>query len=190
MAGYLSGKNGRSMKIVPSATNDKKKTIDTAQLEYRIPGSKQRLIFSQVVLEWFVRHRQKRSTDTEVGGQLFAEITVDNVIIRVATGPYRCDRMRRNQFQPDISQERKDIVKIFKKGLHYVGNWHTHPEPYPSPSGNDTNSMAEYFNQSKHELNNFVLVIIGTSTFPAGLWVSLHGCKRWLHLDENENELD
>ena len=66
------------------------------------------------------------------------------------------------------------IESYFDQGLHYVGDWHTHPEKHPTPSADDLRSIAECFRQSTHELLGFLLVILGTGDPPAGLWVGWH----------------
>jgi integrative and conjugative element protein (TIGR02256 family) len=58
--------------------------------------------------------------------------------------------------------------------LHFLGDWHTHPEPHPTPSGTDLESMRDCFNRSKKQVNYFIMIIVGTSTPDLSLWVSLH----------------
>ena len=57
--------------------------------------------------------------------------------------------------------------------LHYVGDWHTHPEPQPRPSGTDTRSFWDMFRKSRHQLAGFVMIIVGTIAPPAGLFVGI-----------------
>jgi hypothetical protein len=59
------------------------------------------------------------------------------------------------------------------EGLHFIGDWHTHPERIPAPSKQDELSVQEMFGRSFHALNGFVLVIVGEEEFPAGLFVSI-----------------
>ena len=59
-------------------------------------------------------------------------------------------------------------------GLHYVGDWHTHPDPVPLPSMTDLHSISECLIRSRHELNAFVMVIVGTAPLPEALHVSVH----------------
>jgi integrative and conjugative element protein (TIGR02256 family) len=78
-------------------------------------------------------------------------------------------------FRPDRSAERKEIRKLFEEGLHYLGDWHTHAQRRPHPSGIDLESMSELVLKSRHELSGFLMVIVGSSEPPEGLWVSFHG---------------
>lgn len=74
-------------------------------------------------------------------------------------------------FWPDRAVEIDDIQLMFKQGLHYVGDWHTHPEVKPSPSTIDNSKILDIFHQSTHELDRMLMVIVGLSTFPEGLFV-------------------
>jgi proteasome lid subunit RPN8/RPN11 len=63
---------------------------------------------------------------------------------------------------------------MHSKGLHFIGDWHTHPEGIPRVSPSDLHSIRRAFEQSKHHLNGFVLLIAGTAAFPLGLFLSLY----------------
>lgn len=110
----------------------------------------------------------------EAGGQLFASFSAKRIEIRVATKPRRVDWRRRCGFQPSRVQDQRDIDFYFDMGLHFVGDWHTHPEKFPKKSWLDIKSMRECFRESTHQLNALVLVVVGTAEFPFGLDVSLH----------------
>jgi integrative and conjugative element protein (TIGR02256 family) len=62
-------------------------------------------------------------------------------------------------------------------GLHFIGDWHTHPERVPSPSASDIRSIREAVTRSVHHLNGFVLLIAGTEAFPLGLFVKLYSAR-------------
>ena len=61
----------------------------------------------------------------------------------------------------------------FSSGLHYIGDWHTHPEDIPEPSGVDINKMQAIFRKSDHQLKGMLLVVVGRGTAPDGLWVGI-----------------
>ncbi|MEQ1864442.1 MAG: Mov34/MPN/PAD-1 family protein [Micropepsaceae bacterium] len=135
--------------------------------------SGQRLVFSSAVLEHFDRYRQVRWWQREAGGQLFARIALPEITIEEATGPRRSDRRTRHSYEPNRTAEQKEIAGRHARGLHFVGDWHTHAEAVPTPSVRDTTSMRELVANSRHLLNGFVLVIVGTSAVPNGLFVSV-----------------
>jgi len=57
--------------------------------------------------------------------------------------------------------------------LIYVGEWHTHPEGIPSPSGTDMNAMIEIGESDDVNIENPLLLILGInpSKMDAGAYV-------------------
>ena len=143
------------------------------ELIYGLRGPRKRLAFTSKVLGHFERNRQQRATANEAGGQLFARFAEDAIIVEVATGPYRTDKRSRFLFTPDRRREQRDIDEHFPKRLHFIGNWHTHPEAVPSPSGVDLKNTRQRFVESEHALKAFLVVIVGLAPFPSGLYVAL-----------------
>jgi len=153
------------------------------ELKFDIGQSSQRLVLSRPVLRHFQKYQQKRASLPEAGGQLFARLSaLPEVIIDHATGPRRSDFRTRTIYVPDRLAEQPEIDYWHRKGLHYVGDWHTHPEPIPHPSRDDTESIRESFVKSKHTLHGFLLIIVGTAPFPNGLYVSLNNANSELLL--------
>ncbi|MCU1338031.1 MAG: hypothetical protein JWO19_3612 [Bryobacterales bacterium] len=139
-----------------------------------VGSSSQSVTFTDQVLEWLRRHRQTRTSQPEAGGQLFAVITGTEIVVSDITGPRTTDKRFRLLYMPDRKLEQQEIDVRFERGLHYVGDWHTHPESKPKPSYQDLQSMRECVTKSRHQLNAFLLVIAGTDDTPRGLHVSLH----------------
>lgn len=140
------------------------------------------MTFEKSVLDHFDKWRQLTPGMSEAGGQLFGAVEEKCIKLILATGPRRSDRRGRFFFIADRLAERREIGSLHKSGLHYFGDWHTHPQAVPTPSGTDLASMADLFARSKHELNAFLMVIVGTSGFPDGLHVSLHEEAAWSKL--------
>jgi proteasome lid subunit RPN8/RPN11 len=72
--------------------------------------------------------------------------------------------------------------------MHFVGEWHTHPEPHPAPSSLDLSSAREAFVTSIHELNFFVSIIVGNEPEKLDLWVGVHdgvNARRLVELKPN-----
>lgn len=154
-------------------------------LRYQVSETSHTVLFTEDVVKHFRRHRQRWSWCPEAGGQLFAKLSPAQVEICKATGPYRNDTRGRYFFRPDRGKESSDIEECFRQGLHYVGDWHTHPQKYPEPSAEDLVSIADSFKKSTHELLGFLLVIVGTTNPPGGLWVGWHDGKRSVQLLED-----
>ena len=142
-------------------------------ISYTIGASGQRLLLTDEVLAHFRRHRQLADHSKEAGGQLFATFNGDKIQIERATGPRQSDRRGIRSFIPNRLAERREIKRLFKARLHYVGDWHTHPEPRPQPSSTDIDSFQNMFSKSRHKLASLVIVIVGTVAFPEGLFVGL-----------------
>jgi integrative and conjugative element protein (TIGR02256 family) len=150
---------------------------------YPIGRSGQYFIIEKNVLDHFAKWRQLKPITPEAGGQLFGNVEGQRINIKLATGPKSSDRRGRFFFIANRFAERREISALHKTGLHFFGDWHTHPEAFPAPSGIDLVSMADLFTRSKHELNAFLMVIVGTADFPEGLHVSIHEANAWTKLE-------
>jgi len=133
-----------------------------------------RLIIQIDAAEVFLAHRQLRARDNESGGQLFGTVHEGAINIAKATGPSKNDWRSRFGFRPLRSREQRDIENMFKQGLHFLGNWHTHPEYRPTPSITDFQSISEEFLKSDHQLPFFLMAIVGLSSDPTNWWMSAH----------------
>ena len=151
-------------------------------IEYSIEGSGQTLVLTQAVIDHLKRHRQSSPISREAGGQLFARFEGNTIRIERATGPRPSDRRSLMTFVPNRLAERREIKRLFKQGLHYVGDWHTHPESLPKPSQTDTDSFREMFRKSRHKLASLVIVISGTAAPPEGIFVGLYDETGWREL--------
>jgi len=152
---------------------------------FDLPGGGQRLIFTDSALRSMESYRQTNRRRAEAGGQLFAKITSNLVVVALATGPHRKDIRRRFSFIPNKKRLAEEIQTYFQKGLHFVGDWHTHPQKKPKPSWLDIRSMRSCFTQSRHELEHFLIVIVGNATTPAGIWVGLINRSQTVTLSAN-----
>jgi integrative and conjugative element protein (TIGR02256 family) len=140
---------------------------------FPIGTSGQRLVFSSAVVGHFRNHRQLRWWHREAGGQLFARFAMPDIVIEKATGPRRSDWRTRYSYRPNRRAEQREFRAHYARGLHFVGDWHTHPESIPRPSSRDQRSMQEMVTRSAHALNGFVLVIVGQEDLPGGVFVAL-----------------
>lgn len=141
------------------------------------PNAK-RLIFTPTILRILYSERQLKPSQCESGGQLFGAFAGDVVTLTAATTPSHEDHRSRFKFTRLRTTEQAEIDREFSKGLHYLGDWHTHPEPRPIPSPTDQFGAKKLFRTSRHELPNFLMVIVGTSCDPADLYVALVNRRR------------
>ncbi len=141
---------------------------------YPIGSSDQTIILSDTVVGHLKRYRQMHNRQREAGGQLFARFDRIRIIVEEATGPRRSDRRTRISYTPSRFAERREINSRYKRGLHYIGDWHTHPERIPSPSIIDIRSIGDCVTKSEHSLNGFILIVVGPAEPPDGFHTSLH----------------
>lgn len=142
----------------------------------RYPGitADQTLAFSTGVIAHLLKQRQTKPWHKESGGQLFGRVTPYEIFVVEATGPRSSDVRTRTSYKPDRRAEQVEIDERFQRGLFFLGDWHSHPEKFPSPSGTDSLSMTECFRKSKHSLPWFLLVIIGTGQTWTGAYIALY----------------
>jgi integrative and conjugative element protein (TIGR02256 family) len=143
-------------------------------IEYPIGTSSQSLVLGRQPLAHMARHRQLHWWQAEAGGQLFARYHGPRILVELATGPRPGDRRTRHSYRPDPVAEQQEIDACFAKGLHFIGDWHSHPEGVPAPSHVDEESIAECVRKSSHGLNGFVLIVVGRMPAPSGLRVLVH----------------
>jgi len=142
-------------------------------LVYGIESGGPSVILTDDAIASMAHHRQMTAKDREAGGQLFARFEGTSTIIVEATEPKPLDKRSRYGFSPNQWLQRLEIKFLHKRGKHFVGDWHTHPQPVPSPSNEDINNMVDCFRKSRHELRAFLMVIVGTAEPPEGLYVCL-----------------
>ena len=67
----------------------------------------------------------------------------------------------------DATKANEFISKDYEESEHtrvYVGEWHTHPEKNPSPSGTDYSSIINNFISSKICVPFLTMIIVGTES--------------------------
>lgn len=71
----------------------------------------------------------------------------------------RCER--------DAKKANTFIKEDYEQSGHtrsYMGEWHTHPEPYPHPSWTDFSSIANTFKESALDYPFLIMAIVGTES--------------------------
>jgi len=152
-------------------------------LIFKLSGHAQTLVFTNSVQRLFQKYKQTDKNQAEAGGQLFAKITPKLIIVTTATGPHPRDKKGRFHFFPGLKRLRREIHSYFIKGLHYVGDWHTHPQINPRPSLLDLASMRLAYATSRHELHYFVLVVVGNGYNAQDVWVGLVNSRETIGLN-------
>jgi integrative and conjugative element protein (TIGR02256 family) len=115
------------------------------------------------------QYRQLCVTDPEVGGAIIGIYRPPHIEITSFTRPDRQDKRSRFEFIRRSSKHLLTVLQHWKKsnGIEtYLGEWHTHPEDHPTPSGTDMNEWCTKLPQGKEKL----LIIIGRKSNWYGLW--------------------
>lgn len=137
----------------------------------RLDGISQELLVEQPVLEHVSRHRQLTVWSTEAGGQLFGTIDKDKVCVVEATGPYAGDDRSRYRYRSNPVTAQRAIDERSKRGLLYLGEWHTHAEEHPGASSLDGDAMRRLIANSHLNSNLLLMLIAGWAPDINGLAV-------------------
>lgn len=98
------------------------------------------LHFSDASLKIFSQHIQLRDVDREAGGLLLGSVHGSHMLIEHATSPTVQDKRFRCLFERmPFGHETIALARwTTSQGIiRYLGEWHTHPEDHPYPSGLD-----------------------------------------------------
>ena len=98
------------------------------------------LHFSDASLEIFNQYVQIRDVDCEAGGLLLGSVHGTHMLIEQATVPTVWDKRFRYLFERMPFGHEAIAMARWKASqgtVRYLGEWHTHPEDHPSPSGLD-----------------------------------------------------
>jgi integrative and conjugative element protein (TIGR02256 family) len=121
----------------------------------------------------FKQHGSRRN---ESGGVLIGQIKDNKVYILKISVPNKFDRASRHGFEcnKDAAQIIMDYEFYNSGGRSiYIGEWHTHPEEIPKPSGDDKVMIKEQFRKNKLNEPFLILLIQGLT----GLYIALYDGK-------------
>lgn len=148
-----------------------------------LADTSQALSIARLALQHVSRHRQLTPWATEAGGQLFGTLNAEQVCVIEASGPYAGDERSRYRYRSNPVAAQRAIEDRHKRGLLYLGEWHTHAEDYPSASGLDDDAMRRLIASSQLNSNALLLMIVGRARSTTGLavWsVSSEAAHQWI----------
>lgn len=155
---------------------------------FQLPGGRGIVVFSPSVLEHMYGYAQRSFWSREAGGQLFSSVVnMPRVEVTHVSGPNPGDRRGRHKLDWDVSQANADRDANFAEDRHVVGLWHTHPEAFPSPSGQDEKTTRQYLDAMAGSMQGFLQVIVGNKGLipNMGVWVAQSGPRKtWTVLEE------
>lgn len=150
----------------------------------------QALSITRPALQHLGRHRQLTPWATEAGGQLFGTINATQVCVTEASGPYAGDERSRFRYRSNPAAAQRAIEDCHKRGLLYLGEWHTHAEDHPSASSLDDDAMRSLIASSQLNSNALLMMIVGRARGAAGMamWsVSRDVARQWNLSEDTES---
>jgi integrative and conjugative element protein (TIGR02256 family) len=135
------------------------------------------IIIARSVLNLIERFKQTNNKDNESGGILLGQVTEKEVYILKVTSPNKFDRASRYSF--DCNKDAAQVIinyEFLNSGQKtiYIGEWHTHPENYPNPSGVDKRMIDNQYFKNKLNEPFLILIIQGLK----GLYVAIFDGKK------------
>jgi integrative and conjugative element protein (TIGR02256 family) len=130
-----------------------------------------RLLIEESVLQTVIPYRQTTSTLAEAGGILLGLRRGDHLHVVKATVPGRADRRDRLgflRFNRTHAQTARLEWENSEKTMDYFGEWHTHPEDRPRPSGLD---LREWRKISKRRGEPMVFMIVSITEEWVGIGI-------------------
>lgn len=103
-------------------------------------GAEQLVYLHRQPLEIFTRYLQEGIDSKEAGGILLGHVRGEHLEIIEATEPSVWDKRFRFLFERMPYFHHRLAMKRWKESnglVRYVGEWHTHPQSYPTPSSLD-----------------------------------------------------
>jgi integrative and conjugative element protein (TIGR02256 family) len=162
--------------------------------EYSVVGqldeSCQKLWIAPSALYHVNRHLQLSPWSSEAGGQLFGTMNAEQVCVAEASGPYAGDERSRYRYRSNPVAAQRAIEERHKRGLLYLGEWHTHAENNPSASSLDDNAMRLLISSSQLNSDSLLMMIVGRARGAAGLavWcVSGRKMSQWILSESSES---
>jgi len=121
------------------------------------------------ILEQFTQHKRHAP---EAGGIILGKLIHGQINILKLSVPTDLDRSSRMNFERNkLSAQIILDYEFHNSGgqLIYLGEWHTHPEPFPSPSIVDLGMLKHQFSHNKLNTDFLILLIKGTK----GLYIRI-----------------
>lgn len=131
------------------------------------------IFLSKRVLDDFNNYKQDKINKNESGGILLGQVFKNNIYILKNSVPSKYDISKRYSFERDMANAQKIIDLEFEESegrTIYLGEWHTHPENDPNPSGQDLKMIKDQFRKNKLNEPFIVLIIFGIKSYFVGIY--------------------
>lgn len=136
---------------------------------------------SVCALNRMMEYVQYEPKNKEGGGVLLGRhiLSCNDKVIDEITVPIKGDSRGRHFFQRGKRGHQNIIDKLWNESggtTTYLGEWHTHPEPHPSPSYLDKQEWKRKLNEDIFTGDSLLFIIIGTVSMR--IW---EGCRNNKH---------
>ncbi|PRR70132.1 Mov34/MPN/PAD-1 family protein [Clostridium thermopalmarium] len=118
-------------------------------------------------LQKIMKYLQDDQEKCEAGGVLLGRYIIDSsdIVVDDITTPMKNDTRQRCFFLKQKKYHQKVVTEkwIKSKGTcNYLGEWHTHPEPIPTPSYIDISEWKRLLKENKFDSQYLYFIIAGT----------------------------
>lgn len=118
------------------------------------------------------RFTQRNKNQPEAGGVIMGKLIGNEIQIMRLSVPTLFDKSSRYNFERHAHSAQIVIDYEFHNSngeMVYLGEWHTHPEPHPTPSNTDIGMIQRQYQNKGRNTDFLLLVIQGTASRYVGL---------------------
>jgi integrative and conjugative element protein (TIGR02256 family) len=121
-----------------------------------------------------LRAFEQHGSGTEAGGVLLGRWIMGSgaIVVDAITTPSKDDRRGRFSFFREMREHQRQIDEAYARSngtCSYLGEWHTHPEPNPTPSWIDRTDWMRRLKNDRVDIDALVFIIVGTASI--GVWL-------------------
>lgn len=125
-----------------------------------------RLKLDGSVVKLLASHRQVAPHHHEAGGVLLGRhlLASSDIVVDEISEPMNGDTRSRFQFRRDRDNHQRRIDEAWQASRGtcvYLGEWHTHPEPVPTPSSTDLHDWRRRLRTDIFDGNALYFIIVG-----------------------------
>lgn len=134
------------------------------------------------VIETLQQHKQENKDSKESGGVLLGRFikVSKNIVVDKVTTPSDGDKQTRFSFKRLSPLHQEIVTEEWKKSngtCNYLGEWHTHPEDFPTPSSVDMKDWKRKLKKDVFSGRYLYFIIAGIKGI--GIW---EGDRRTLEI--------
>ena len=129
------------------------------------------------VLQEYAQHEGNELCGVLTGSQIG-----DNCFRISKASPPCVKKNSRCGCERDANQANAFIASDFEQSEQtrvYIGEWHTHPEPHPTPSAIDCNSIIMNYHTAKRAMPFLIMIIVGLET----LYINVFDGEKFVKVD-------